>query len=240
MNKTLDGIKKVPVKPGNKHRIQTKKHFNAKKFVSIFAAVAITFVATFLLAVTASRIMAGSSTPQGSGMVLGASTDSLGSPLVVSSDPEQDMTFNNIVITEPATVFLPDENISATDPLINREDFLKQYLTVKGSPLADHVSAISGQSQWKLIVAIAQAESSSCKKYPEHTSNCWGVGGASNLMQFPNLDAAIAHVNQLLETKYVSQGLDSPGKLVKKWVGHSNNQWEQAVQQVLNSLQNVQ
>gem|GEM_PF-5342581 len=237
MKKTLDGIKKISKKQGNKSRPETKTFFGRKRFDhKIIATILITFVLTFIASIATSEILA-----QPKGQVLGASTDlAYDNALPVSSGPVAGPAFDNIVLSEPPTVFLPNENISATDPLIDREEFLKQYLAAKNSPLADHVDAISAQSQWKLIVAIAQAESSSCKKYPQHTSNCWGIGGANNLMQFPDLDAAIAHVNQLLENKYVSQGLDSPQKLVNKWVGHPNNQWEQAVSEVLDNLKNVQ
>lgn len=247
MQRTIDGIKKArkPAKiPETKNQIQKNPavpRAQIAKPLNLITTVVVTFILTFALSLATSQILAARSGSNGE--VLGASTLTKApddSVLSVSDQPQQNITFNNIVLTEPETVFLPNENVEVPDPLLHRKEFLKQYLDAKHSPLANHVDAISEQSQWKLIVAIAQAESSSCKKYPEKSANCWGIGGASNLMKFPDLDSAIAHVNGLLENKYISQGLTSPQKLSKKWVGHKSDQWEQAVQQELDNLEGVQ
>ena len=267
MHRNLDGIKKAPKRAlkipetkttstkeapqnqANANRpVQSKvlRSFNLLNYIDTKQTVTIaaTFAITFVLSIATSRILA---LPRGSsqGQILGASTDNAAANnaavgIQVSSQPQQTIPFNSAVQDQPGQVFLPNENVYAPDPLLHRKEFLKQYLTEKKSPLAGHVDAISEQSQWKLIIAIAQAESSSCKKYPEHSANCWGIGGANNLMKFPDLDSAIAHVNSLLENKYVGQGLSSPQQLAPKWVGHKSDGWEQAVQQELDNLKGVQ
>lgn len=257
----MDGIRKVPVKPRPQPETKiiqqavTQTFYQAQKQFSLLGhfdfwqnfAIISAFVAAIII-----PFASGQALTKPDGIILGAHTDNSvqeqppssvirgDTPLLVTDTPNENASFDNIVLTQPEYVFLPEENVMAPDPLLHRKEFLKQYLESKHSVLADHVDAITEQSQWKLIIAIAQAESSSCKKYPEHTSNCWGIGGASNLMQFKDLDAAIAHVNSLLEKKYISQGLTSTQKLEKKWVGYQSIDWENAVEQELENLKDVQ
>jgi hypothetical protein len=257
----LDGIKNIRMKwvrkPKPARKLNILRFFDFRQI----ATVAITFIITFVFSIATSQTLANNNAANAQGKVLGAYTQNNANGSVIDSTaatnttatssaaadtlsvtnvPQENASLNTIVLNTPQLVFLPNENTYAPDPLINRKAFLEQYLTAKHSVLADHVDAISDQSQWKLIIAIAQAESSSCKKYPEHTANCWGIGGAKNLMSFDNLDAAIAHVNALLEKKYISQGLDQPAALMKKWVGYKSDNWEAAVQQELDNLKNIQ
>lgn len=238
MPNSIDGIKKVQKTPKipetkikNRRPAAQGRQLDLLEFIrpAKIAAFALIFCMVFGAAITTSKILTEQQISSPS-RILGAFTTAVSTTAAASQSP----------LSQPQIVFLPKEHIRVPNPLQDRREFLKDYLAAKHSPLASHVDAISLQSQWKLIIAIAQAESSSCKKYPEYSANCWGVGGANNLMQFSDLDSAIAHVNGLLENKYIAKGLTSPHALAKKWVGHPNDNWEQAVQQELNNLQSIQ
>ncbi len=159
------------------------------------------------------------------------------SGLAVTEDPNT-LAFSPVVITDPNAIYLPEEKMDVPDPLTQRKAFLKTYLESKHSVLASHVDALSEQTQWKLIIAISNSESSYCKH--NMVNNCWGIGGAWNLKAYDNYDQAIADVNRLLEQKYVAAGLDSPDKIEQKWVGHPNDNWETAANQVMDDLKDVQ
>jgi len=162
-----------------------------------------------------------------------ASTNSL----AVTDNPDT-LPFNPEIITDPTAIYLPIEKIDVPDPLSQRKAFLKTYLDSKHSLLADHVDALSEQTQWKLIIAIADAESSYCKH--KALNNCWGIGGAWNLKAYDNYDQAISDVNRILEQHYISAGLNSPKTIEHKWVGHANNNWELAAENVMDELKDVQ
>lgn len=73
-----------------------------------------------------------------------------------------------------------------------------QYLSVKKSPLAEYSSVLVSVKNWKQIVALANAESTLCKRYITATANCWGVGG-SKLWDFGNdLGDGILGMNNFL------------------------------------------
>jgi hypothetical protein len=156
--------------------------------------------------------------------------------LAVTSTPDS-ATLNPAVITDPNAIYLPEEKIDVPDPLTERKAFLTAYLNSKHSPLADHVDALSEQTQWKLIIAISNAESSYCKR--NMVNNCWGIGGAWNLKAYDNYDQAIADVNRILEQHYISAGLTSPDKIEYKWVGHANDNWQEAANEVMDDLKDV-
>ena len=200
--------------------------------------IAITFAATFVLAIAVSEGLAASNTAAPTPV---GQTDELPrSPsLITPTDHPVTETLDTTVHSSPpGYVFLPIENVELPDPLKDRKEFLQAYLSNKNSVLADHVDALSEQTQWKLIIAISRAESSFCKRH--EANNCWGIGGAWNMKQYKSYDEAIADVNRILEQHYIQAGLSTPKTMVKKWVGHNSKTWEAAVQQELDALANVQ
>jgi hypothetical protein len=100
---------------------------------------------------------------------------------------------------------------------------LEDYLKARRSPLADYAETIIQQNNWKKIVALANAESSLCKKYIEKTANCWGVGG-SNLWDLgDDLGEGVAAMNRFLNTapskspiKYAQMNFDQMNGLYKQ------------------------
>lgn len=128
----------------------------------------------------------------------------------------------------------PAEIPPPPDPLQKRKESLKKYLSSKKSILAEHVDTLSQQSNWKLIIAMSRAESLFCKRHAG--KNCWGIGGAWNLKTYKNYDEAITDVNRIIDQHYIQQGMDSPKKMMVKWVGHKNEDWQSAVEQELENL----
>ncbi|MDB4939698.1 MAG: hypothetical protein JWO40_123 [Candidatus Doudnabacteria bacterium] len=252
----IDGIQAKPkhISKQNSFLNQPKPHFAERQVLSApyqqrtkaitltrfidkkqAATIAITFLVTFIFSIATSRGLASYnnySDPQKF-----SSDISVDPTFQVISQPDQ-LTLDDQVLSQPGEVFLPKEKISLPDPLKKRKEFLEKYLKSKNSPLADHVEAISEQSQWKLIIAISRAESSFCKH--QVTNNCWGIGGAWNMKNYQNFDQAVADVNRILEEHYIQAGLNTPKSIVKKYVGHQNDNWQLAVEQELQNLSEVQ
>lgn len=231
------------------HSVSSKKlhHYFAFKKLKTPAIIFSTFAFTFLLTVATSQGLAelnGELHPNinkiADSLPDGAKLPDPGQfPQVLSiTTKPQTALLNDVVLNSPDELYLPIEKITVPDPIKKRKEFLEDYLKARNSPLADHVDAISEQSQWKLIIAISRAESSFCKR--QERNNCWGIGGAWNLKNYDNFDDAVADVNRILEQHYIAAGLDSPSKIVNKWVGHPNDNWEAAVEQELNNLEDVE
>lgn len=78
------------------------------------------------------------------------------------------------------------------------ESQLIEFLKSKGSPLADYVSEILAQPNWKRIIAISHIESSFCTRKIDF--NCWGIGGDSRYRHYKNYSEAIIDANRVMET----------------------------------------
>ncbi len=246
--RSIDGIKKNPhyiaaKQPAVKTQTTRKTFFLPKKihFFSFFdkkqiSTIAITFVVTFIFSIATSQGLAAMNAPKQKALT----TQELprkSNELAILDQPDIPVFDPNVHLT-PDEVYLPKENLILPDPLKKRKEFLEKYLRAKGTPLADHVDAISVQSQWKLIIAISRAESSFCKH--QVTNNCWGIGGAWNMKKYKNYDEAVADVNRILETYYIQSGLDTPKEIVRKYVGHQSDNWEMAVEQELENLAEIE
>lgn len=226
----------VAAKPGIGQRIKTAVRFHHRSVLTTVAASA----ASFILSLASSQALAHINRAGDDLNTSAATTVTSVMPhtdaLAVTSMPDAG-TLNPVVITDPNAIYLPEEKIDVPDPLTQRQAFLTAYLNSKHSPLAAHVDALSDQTQWKLIIAIADAESSYCKR--DELNNCWGIGGAWDLKSYDNYDQAIADVNRILEQHYISAGMTSPAAIENKWVGHPNQNWQEAANQVMDDLKNA-
>jgi hypothetical protein len=83
---------------------------------------------------------------------------------------------------------------------LRMNDALKKYLEDKGSPLAPYSATILQQNNWKKIIALSNAESSLCKRYPTDLANCWGVGGSNLWDMGENLGQGVVAMNKFLNT----------------------------------------
>lgn len=249
----IDGVKKNPTyKPRPKiavltstqRRKTTPKHIKLLSFVDHkqLVTILVTFFVTFAFSIATSQGLASFSQPETKTAATPTVVEQAQNATTVSSfsvvDHPQMLTLDDTVLSKPGEVYLPKEKLSLPDPLKKRKEFLEKYLGAKHSPLADHVDAISEQSQWKLIIAISRAESSFCKH--QVTNNCWGIGGAWNMRNYKNYDEAVADVNRILEKMYINAGLDTPKEIVKKYVGHESPNWQAAVEQELENLSEVE
>ena len=120
------------------------------------------------------------------------------------------------------------------DPITINAPILQDYLTQKGSPLAPYAQDILQNENWKLVLAISNGESTLCKH--QMYNNCWGVGGAWNLRRYKSFSEGFADVNQLLGTKYIPTGADTPKEIVRKYVGNYSPTWVAAVNKTLSDL----
>ncbi len=100
---------------------------------------------------------------------------------------------------------------------------IRSYLQAQGSPMAEFAQTLVTLRNWKKIVALANAESSLCRKYPTSKANCWGVGGA-NLWDMGNdLGQGIVSMNHFLNKyplrspiKYAQMNFDQMNGLYKQ------------------------
>ncbi|MBI4054265.1 MAG: hypothetical protein HY397_02965 [Candidatus Doudnabacteria bacterium] len=114
-----------------------------------------------------------------------------------------------------------------------KEQILAQYLAEKQSPLTDYAGLISRMPHWKLLVAIAQAESNLCKK--TQRNNCWGIGPGTPLT-YEDIAQGLYHASYLL-SKFDQMGMKKPETLVHTYVGYYNPSWIRAVNDVFYELQ---
>ncbi|MEJ0021658.1 MAG: hypothetical protein WDN47_03690 [Candidatus Doudnabacteria bacterium] len=150
-------------------------------------------------------------------------------------------TLQNVNLTDLAPL-VQNNNDQAADVLQTQQPeqpdpniaILQTYLEQKNSPLAPYAADILQNDNWKLVLAISNGESTLCKH--QMYNNCWGVGGAWNLKRYESFSEGFADVDQLLATKYIAAGADTPKKIVNRYVGHPNANWVLAVNQILNQL----
>lgn len=102
--------------------------------------------------------------------------------------PRPDVLGSSSTIPEPEEPYvfaaLPsfDENIKTSVKTADaRAEIIRQYLKKYDSPLEPHSELIVELSDkynfdYRWMVAIAQQESSLCKRIPENSYNCWGWG----------------------------------------------------------------
>lgn len=119
---------------------------------------------------------------------------------------------------------------------VEQVETLTAYLAKKNSPLAEQAEHLLDQRDWKLIIAISQAESNMCKRQLGY--NCWGIGGG-NHRKYPNLQTAILDAQTVIG-KYVDSGRDTPEKMLTRYVGWQNYNWVKAVNQVLSQLNQLE
>ncbi|MBI4363491.1 MAG: hypothetical protein HY545_01430 [Candidatus Doudnabacteria bacterium] len=115
---------------------------------------------------------------------------------------------------------------------------IKNYLNQYNSPLASYSSQLLELKNWKKIVALANAESSFCRRYPTSKANCWGVGGANLWDLGDNLSEGIKTMDKFLNnypknspTKYSQMGFERMNGLYKQpaadhWVENTQSVYD--------------
>ncbi len=128
------------------------------------------------------------------------------------------------------------ENLAAREIPGTKVAILKDYLASKNSPLTEHVEVLLLQPNWKLVLAISHAESNMCKR--QLGNNCWGIGGVTYHRFYPTFSEGIEDADALLQ-KYIAGGLDTPERIMRRWVGWHNYNWVKATNQILAQIENL-
>lgn len=106
------------------------------------------------------------------------------------------------------------------NPMDNRAQILKDYLTLQGSPLADSAqtfidSADKYNIDWKLVVSISGLESGYGKHQPANSYNGWGWGYSNgSVKHFTSWDEAIEEISKGLRENYLKEDMKSDPYLI--------------------------
>jgi hypothetical protein len=120
------------------------------------------------------------------------------------------------------------------DVISLRKTQLAKFLADLHSPLAAASETIAEQSHWKLILAIAFAESSLGKSCLDN--NCSNIGArpsAPSWRSYPSYSAWAVDFNRLLDKKYSDWTLE---QMCGVYVKPCNPNWLLATQQILDQL----
>lgn len=123
-----------------------------------------------------------------------------------------------------------------------RIEIIKRYLKYYDSPLVPFAETIIKESDkngldWRLLVAIAQQESSLCKTIPENSFNCWGWGiHSKGTLRFLSYEEAIQTIARGLKKNYLDKGYVTVDEIMQKYTPLSNGSWAQGVTQFMENI----
>ena len=171
------------------------------------------------------------------------------SGLVVSSSAEEqiavDPTGSLFSSPPPDQVVLGESTVSAdARPLI-----LKNFLLSYHSDLAPYTNLIlevSSQYQldWRLLVAIAGAESTFCRTIPPGGYNCWGWGIHSRgTLGFSSYEEGIRTVAKGLKETFLDDGLTTVEEIMGRYAPISlenGGSWARAVTYFMDQLERAE
>lgn len=164
------------------------------------------------------------SLPKGVGPI-----DSLPNEALFNLPLEQlEIYLNNL--TPPPPVALSEEQIIA-----QRAEKLKLFLQERNSPFADYADVLAAQPHWKLMLAIAFAESTLGKNCVNN--NCSNIGvkpGHPMWRKYPTYKEWLIDFNSLLERRYKNWTLEEMNGV---YVQPKNPNWMLATKQILSALQ---
>lgn len=123
------------------------------------------------------------------------------------------------------------EFLEKNDSPLKPYDYWGQFLT----DLADE-----HQLDFRLLPSISMQESNLCKKIPEGTYNCLGLGihsqGTWGFNRFEdNFEAAA----EILKKNYIDKGYVTPDEIQDKYTPGSNGSWEYAVNYFMDILEHA-
>jgi hypothetical protein len=94
---------------------------------------------------------------------------------------------------------------------------------------------------FRLLPAIAMQESNLCKKIPEGSFNCLGLGVHSRgTWAFESFEANFDKAAEILRKNYINQGLITPDEIQTKYTPHSNGSWEFSVNKFMDKLEKAE
>lgn len=151
------------------------------------------------------------------------------------------------VIHAPKTRTSPVAGITTN---ITTEDarpvLIAQFLETNHSPLkpydywGEFLTQIADKynMDYRLLPSIAMQESNLCKKIPEGTYNCLGLGIHSRgTWAFPSFESNFEKAAEILRRNYMDMGLITPDQIQNKYTPSSNGSWEFAVNHFMDKLE---
>lgn len=125
-------------------------------------------------------------------------------------------------------------------PVIVR-DFFRLYRSPL-EPHADYIVEISDKYglDFRLLPAIAMAESGAGKEIPDNSYNAWGYGVyGDQVLGFTSWEEGIERVARSLREDYIEYGLETPEEIMPKYAPPSvakGGPWAKAVSQFINQM----
>ncbi|GMR19096.1 MAG: hypothetical protein BMS9Abin34_222 [Patescibacteria group bacterium] len=195
--------------------------------VAIFLALPLIFFAATSLAVLLSA----------SGLLIASSADeqivfASAGPQLFSTPPPEGSTLGESTVSAEAR------------PIILRK-FLESYSSPL-APYSDLILAVSRQHKldWRLLAAIAGAESTFCRTIPEGSYNCWGWGIHSRgTLGFSSFEVGIKTVSKGLQEKFLADGLTTIDEIMTRYAPVSlskGGSWGRAVKYFMAQLEQAE
>lgn len=94
---------------------------------------------------------------------------------------------------------------------------------------------------FRLLPAMSMQESNLCKKIPEGTYNCLGLGiHAKGTWGFDSYEANFDKAAEILRKNYLDKGYITPDEIQDKYTPGSNGSWEFAVNSFMEKLETAE
>lgn len=158
-----------------------------------------------------------------------ANNPSDGAFYAIDSVPGTVKGLSTSVQTGDARPIIIAEFLEKNDSPLKPYEYYGQFLT----DLADKY-----QLDFKLLPSIMMQESNLCKKIPEGTFNCLGLGiHSQGTWGFQSYEENFQAAAKILREKYLNQGLITPDEIQDKYTPGSNGSWEFAVNHFMDVLE---
>lgn len=133
-------------------------------------------------------------------------------------------------------IYLPPKAFAETESHQNiLSTKIQNYLVSKNSPLAADSDFLAQQPNWKLIIAISNAESTFCKH--ELDFNCWGLGGNGNLREYSSYKTSIQDENDFIASWQARGKWLTPEQMDGSYVQPYSATWLNTVNATLKDFQ---
>jgi hypothetical protein len=130
-----------------------------------------------------------------------------------------------------------------------RPHIVAQFLERYNSPLTpydywgEYLTKVADKYDldFRLLPAIAMQESNLCKKIPQDSFNCLGLGVHSRgTWAFESFEANFDKAAEILRKNYINKGLITPDEIQDKYTPGSNGSWEFSVNQFMDKLEKAE
>jgi hypothetical protein len=136
------------------------------------------------------------------------------------------------VQTADARPIIIAEFLEQNDSPLKPYDYFGRYLT----SLADKYNL-----DFRLLPSIMMQESNLCKKIPDDSYNCLGLGiHSQGTWTFARYEDNFEAAAKILREKYLDQGLLTPEEIQNKYTPKSNGSWEFAVNHFMDILETAE